>query len=254
VDLTSEPSRLRTLVLTPTYQEAENIGEFLHRVRAAVPDADILVVDDNSPDGTADIAERVATELGQIEVLRRPEKRGLGEAYRAGLALGLQRNYGQFVQLDADLSHDPAAIPALLQALNSGAVLAIGSRYVPGGTIPDWPWLRRALSRYGNRYAGLLLGFKVLDATSGFRAYRAEALKSINYESTRALGYGFLIETTYRVSRQNGTIAEVPITFTDRVRGHSKVSVGIFAEELLLVTAWGLRDRILRHGRGRHRV
>jgi dolichol-phosphate mannosyltransferase len=237
---------VRTLVITPTYVEAENIEEFLRRARAAVPDADILVVDDNSPDGTADIAEKVAAELAGIDVLRRPSKKGLGSAYRAGFAIGLEKGYDVLVQIDADLSHDPSVLPRLLGEVEGGADLAIGSRYVPGGEIPHWPWFRRALSRYGNQYAGFVLGTGVEDATSGYRAYRADTLKAIDYSTTRAKGYGFQMETAYRVHTWGGRIVETPIVFTDRVRGYSKMTWGIFAEELLLVTWWGLRDRIRR--------
>jgi dolichol-phosphate mannosyltransferase len=240
---------MRTLVVTPTYEEAENIEEFLRRLRAAVPDADVLVVDDSSPDGTGEIAERLASELGHIDVLHRATKEGLGDAYRAGFGLGMERGYDRLVQVDADLSHAPEIIPSLLRAVDDGADMAIGSRYVEGGLIPHWPWFRRALSRYGNRYAGLVLGLKMRDATSGFRAYRAEALQRSDYEASRAKGYGFQIETAYRIVRTGGTIAEVPILFTDRVRGYSKMTWGIFAEELLLVTWWGVRDRVLRRGR-----
>lgn len=237
---------MRTLVITPTYVEAENIDEFLRRARAALPSADILVVDDNSPDGTADIAEATADELGGIDVLRRPAKQGLGSAYRAGFAIGLDKGYEALVQIDADLSHDPAVLPNLLSEVESGVDLAIGSRYVPGGEIPHWPWFRRALSRYGNRYAALVLGTGVKDATSGYRVYRADTLKSIDYATTRAKGYGFQIETEYRVHAWGGRITEVPIVFTDRVRGYSKMTWFIFAEELLLVTWWGIRDRARR--------
>jgi dolichol-phosphate mannosyltransferase len=237
---------VRTLAIVPTYVEAENIVEFLRRTRAAVPNVDILVVDDNSPDGTAALAEDAARELGGIDVLRRPEKKGLGSAYRAGFAIGLDKGYDVLVQIDADLSHDPAVLPNLLHEVETGADLAIGSRYVPGGEIPHWPWFRRALSRYGNLYASVVLGTGTKDATSGYRAYRADTLKAIDYSATRSKGYGFQIETAYRVYRWGGRIAEVPIVFTDRVRGHSKMSWPIFAEELLLVTWWGLRDRARR--------
>jgi len=237
---------MRTLIVTPTYQEADNIEEFLRLCRAAVPDADILVGDDSSPDGTAAIAERVAEELGQITLLHRATKEGLGEAYRAGLAWGIDRGYDVLVQIDADLSHDPTVIPALRRAVTDGAAMAIGSRYVPGGVIPHWPWFRRMLSRYGNRYAGFVLGLKARDATAGYRAYTAEALQTIDFRHSRAKGYGFQIEIAYRIRRHGGTIVEIPIVFTDRVRGHSKMTWGIFAEELLLVTWWGVRDRVLR--------
>jgi dolichol-phosphate mannosyltransferase len=240
---------VRTLVITPTYVEAENIEAFLQRTRAAVPDADILVVDDNSPDGTAELAEKAGAELGQIDVLRRPSKTGLGSAYRAGFTIGLEKGYDVLVQMDADLSHDAAVLPTLLGALESGADLVIGSRYVPGGEVPHWPWFRRALSRYGNRYGAVVLGSGVKDATSGYRAYRAETLKAIDYSTTRSKGYGFQMETAYRVYLWGGRIAEVPIVFTDRVRGYSKMTWGIFAEELLFVTWWGIRDRARRLGR-----
>jgi dolichol-phosphate mannosyltransferase len=237
---------VRTLVITPTYAEAQNIDEFLRRTRAAAPDADILVVDDNSPDGTADIAESAAAELGNIDVLRRPAKKGLGSAYRAGFAIGLEKGYDTLVQIDADLSHDPSVLPTLLHELETGADLTIGSRYVPGGAIPHWPWHRRALSRYGNLYASAALATGTKDATSGYRAYRADTLKAIDYSTTRAKGYGFQIETAYRVHRWGGRISEVPIVFTDRVRGYSKMTWKIALEELLLVTWWGLRDRARR--------
>jgi dolichol-phosphate mannosyltransferase len=235
---------VRTLVITPTYDEAENIEEWLRRTRAAVPDADILVVDDNSPDGTAATAAPVADELGRIQILNRPAKEGLGVAYRAGLGAGLEQGYDLLCHLDADLSHDPAVLPVLLERLEvEHADLVIGSRYVPGGSIPNWPWVRRALSRVGNLYAGIVLGTSVRDNTSGYRVYRAEILKDIDYASTRAKGYGFMIETAYRVWQRGGKIVESPIAFTDRVRGYSKMTLKVAAEELLLVTWWGIRDR-----------
>ena len=235
---------MRTLVVMPTYDEADNIVEALTRVRRAVPGADVLVVDDNSPDGTAGLARAAATELGQIDVLVRPKKDGLGNAYRHGFRLGLDRGYDRLVQMDADLSHDPAALPSLLAELDAGAAAVVGSRYVPGGSIPHWPWHRRALSKWGNRYAGAVLGMPVRDATSGYRAYDAETLAAIDVFSTRAKGYGFQIETAYRISRSAGRLVEVPISFTDRVRGQSKMSLSVMVEELGLVTLWGVRDRI----------
>ena len=238
---------MRTLVITPTYDEAENIEEWLRRTRATLPDADVLVVDDNSPDGTGGVAERVAAELGRIQVLHRPMKEGLGVAYRAGLGAGLEQGYELLCHLDADLSHDPAVLPVLIARLEEdGADLVIGSRYVPGGSIPNWPWFRRALSRVGNFYAGAVLGTSVRDNTSGYRVYRAEILKDIDYASTRAKGYGFMIETAYRVWQCGGKIVESPIAFTDRVRGSSKMTLRVAAEELLLVTWWGIRDRARR--------
>jgi dolichol-phosphate mannosyltransferase len=241
---------VRALVVTPTYQESENIVEFLHRAREAAPDADILVVDDNSPDGTADLVDEVGAQLGHIEVLRRPRKIGIGDAVRAGFAVGIDRGYDVVVQIDADLSHDPAALPQLLAEIERGADAAIGSRYVPGGSIPHWPWYRRAVSKWGNRYATLVLGIPIRDATSGYRAFRADTLEAADYAQTRAKGYGFQIELCYRIWKHGDQIAQVPITFTDRVRGHSKMSLGVGAEELGLVTWWALRDRALK-GRSR---
>jgi dolichol-phosphate mannosyltransferase len=234
---------MRTLVVVPTYIEAPNIAEALRRLRAAVPDADVLVVDDNSPDGTADIAQAMADELGHIDVLRREHKGGLGSAYRAGLGLGFERGYEVLCQMDADLSHDAAALPSLLAKLDEGYDLAIGSRYVPGGSIPHWPLHRRMLSKWGNRYTNAMLGVPIRDATSGYRAYRADALERADYANSRATGYGFQIELAYRVWAAGGKIAEVPISFTDRVRGYSKMNGKIIAEEMWLVSWWGIRDR-----------
>lgn len=237
---------MRALVVVPTYNEALNIIEVLHGIREVVPQADVLVVDDSSPDGTGALAEGVAAELGQIDVLHRPSKDGLGPAYRAGLGLGIERGYEVIVQMDADLSHDPGALPALLAAIEGGADVAIGSRYVPGGSIPHWPWHRRALSRYGNAYTRFALRTGISDATSGFRSYRASKLQTIDPATTRATGYGIQIEIAYRLSQAGATIAEVPIAFKDRTRGTSKMSFKIIAEEMLLVSWWGARDRARR--------
>ncbi|MGI8794265.1 MAG: polyprenol monophosphomannose synthase [Acidimicrobiales bacterium] len=237
---------MKTLVVLPTYDEAANVREVLQRVRSVIPAADILVVDDNSPDGTATLAQQVADELGQIEVLIRERKDGLGNAYRHGFRKAFDDAYEVVVQMDADLSHDPAVIPALVARVVEGAEMVVGSRYVPGGAIPHWPWYRRALSRYGNRYACAALQLPVSDATSGFRAYQTSALADIDVFTTRSKGYGFQIETAYRMGMHGGNVDEFPIVFADRVRGYSKMSFSIIAEELTLVTWWGLRDRLLR--------
>jgi dolichol-phosphate mannosyltransferase len=239
---------MRALVVLPTYNESENIADVLARVTAAAP-VDVLVVDDASPDGTADLAEAFGAANGRVEVMRRPGKAGLGSAYRAGFRHGLARGYDVLIEMDADLQHDPLAVPSLLSAVEKGARLAIGSRYVPGGAIPSWPWHRRALSRYGNRYAALVLGITTHDATSGFRAYHADALGAIDLDAVRADGYGFQIEMAYAVERATGNVVEVPITFRERERGESKMSSRIVVEALLLVTWWGVRDRVLRRGR-----
>jgi glycosyltransferase involved in cell wall biosynthesis len=235
---------VRTLVVLPTYQEATNIVTVLQRIRAAMPDASVLVVDDNSPDGTAELAEATGRELGAIEVLRRPGKAGLGGAYRAGFGRGMEQGYEVLVEMDADLSHDPSALPSLVRPLADGVDLSIGSRYVPGGSIPNWAMHRRALSRWGNRYAAAVLGLDIADATSGFRAYRAEMVRKVDLGKVSTDGYGFQIDMAYRVARAGGRIVEVPIQFTDRVRGTSKMSMRIVVEALGAVTWWGVRDRV----------
>jgi dolichol-phosphate mannosyltransferase len=241
---------VRVVVVLPTFNEAENITDVLYRVRAAVPDAGVLVVDDNSADGTADLAEATARAIGaDIQVLRREGKAGLGSAYRAGFALAMDQGADVLVEMDSDLSHDPAELPALLAAVEYGADLAIGSRYVPGGRIPNWSWHRKMLSRWGNRYAAGVLGLAVNDATAGYRAYTAGALKTIDLTAVRAEGYGFQVEMTYRLVRRGGRVVEVPISFVDRVRGTSKMSGRIVVEALGLVTWWAVRDRVLRRRR-----
>lgn len=230
--------------MVPTYQEAENIAEVLGRIRAAAPGASILVVDDASPDGTAELAEAVGRELGDIGVLRQEAKGGLGPAYRAGFRSGLADGFDAFVEIDADLSHDPADLPRLLHEVRNGADLAIGSRYVDDGATPDWPRRRRMLSRWGNRYAGMMLDLPVTDATAGYRAYRATTLAAIDLDRVRADGYGFQIEMAYAVHQLGGTIVEIPITFRDRVLGTSKMSAAIVVEAIALVTWWGMRKRL----------
>ncbi len=228
------------LVVLPTYQEAANIVSVLRRVREAFPAAHVLVVDDASPDGTADLAVAVGAALGRIEVLRRPGKYGLGSAYREGFAWGLARGFDAMVEMDSDLSHDPGSIPELLSRLGGSVEVVIGSRYVPGGSIPQWKARRRALSRAGNLYAAALLGMEVTDLTSGFRAYGASVLRRIDLEAVRADGYGFQIEMAYRAAQAGAEVAEVPIRFVDRVEGRSKMSLRTIVEALLLVTWWGL--------------
>lgn len=229
--------------MLPTYEEADNIVEVLQRVRTAAPAVDVLVVDDSSPDGTADIAKAAGAELGGVDVLVRATKSGLGTAYRAGFRHGRDMGYDVLIEMDSDLSHDPASLPALMDAVQAGADLAIGSRYVPGGSIPpQWPVYRRALSRWGNRYAAIALNLPVADATSGFRAYRAEALDDLDLEKVRADGYGFQVEMAHLLARSGRSIVEVPIVFVDRRHGRSKMSLRIVAEAFLLVTASGVRD------------
>jgi dolichol-phosphate mannosyltransferase len=237
---------MRVLVVLPTFNECENIGEVLHRTRVSLPDADVLVVDDGSPDSTAELAEAVGAELGHVEVLRRPRKAGLGSAYRDGFALGLARGYDVMIEMDSDGSHDPSVLPELVGAIERGADLAIGSRYVDGGSIPDWKPLRRAISRGGCWFARTMLGLSVQDATAGFRAYHSRVLSTIDFGRVRADGYGFQVEMTYLTELRGGRIVEVPICFHDRTRGSSKMSSRIVAEAFALVTWWSVRDHVTR--------
>ena len=230
---------MRTLVVLPTYNEIANIEKMLRAIRAEVPSCDVLVVDDGSPDGTADAADRVREEMGQINVLRRSGKGGLGSAYRAGFSWGLERGYDSFVEIDCDFSHDPRALPDML-SLGEKYEVVIGSRYVPGGAIPSWSTSRLLLSKGGNRYASLMLGLGVADSTAGYRVYSKSALEKIDYQTVRADGYGFQIEMTYRARSGGATIVEHPISFTDRTEGESKMSRAIVTEALWMVTKWGV--------------
>jgi len=194
---------MRTLVVLPTYNEILNVELMLRTLRKVVPQCDVLVVDDGSPDGTADLAEEVGGDVGQITVLRRTMKSGLGGAYRAGFAWGLAHGYDHFVEIDCDFSHDPIALPMLLSAAKDHDVV-IGSRYIPGGHIPQWSLSRRMLSRGGNQYASLMLGLGVADSTAGYRVYSKKGLELIDFETVSADGYGFQIEMTYRAKRAGG--------------------------------------------------
>jgi dolichol-phosphate mannosyltransferase len=231
-------------VVLPTYNESENIARLLTQLRNVLPDARLFVVDDNSPDGTGDIAERCARELGGIEVLHRPGKQGLGSAYRQGFTHVIAQSVDVVVSMDVDFSHDPLAIPAMLAAIESGSDAVIGSRYVNGGGTKNWPLHRRLLSRWGNLYTGAVLGVKVRDCTSGFRAYRSSALAAIAPETTKAEGYAFLSELVVRLSRRGLKISEVPILFVDRENGTSKMSGRIIVESMFLVTRWGISHRV----------
>ncbi|MEI6735479.1 MAG: polyprenol monophosphomannose synthase [Actinomycetes bacterium] len=230
---------MKALVVLPTYNEIENIERMLRTIHAIIPNETILVVDDGSPDGTAATAERVGAELGNIEVLKRSGKGGLGSAYRAGFTWGLERSYDAFVEIDCDFSHDPRELPLMLELADSYEVV-IGSRYIPGGSIPSWSTSRLLLSKGGNRYTSFMLGLGVADSTAGYRVYQASALEKINYSHVRADGYGFQIEMTYRARRGGATIVEHPISFTDRTEGESKMSRAIVTEALWMVTKWGM--------------
>ncbi|NNN15428.1 MAG: polyprenol monophosphomannose synthase [Acidimicrobiaceae bacterium] len=241
--MTSVPSS-NPWVVIPTYQEAENIETIVLRVLASTPQATVLVVDDSSPDGTAAIAKQMSSSGLTIRVMVRPEKSGLGSAYREGFAQAVLEGASAIIEIDADLSHDPAAIPSLLSELDSGADLAIGSRYVPGGTSPGLPFLRLLISKGGNLYAGFILGLPVRDATSGFRAYRAEMMGRIDLSKVRADGYGFQVEMAYRIFQLGGTIKEIPIEFRNRAAGASKMSIRIVVEAMALCTVWGAARKI----------
>ena len=242
---------MHVVVVVPTFNEVDNIEPLCRRVRSALPDAELLIVDDGSPDGTADRARAVGGEIGGVTVFERAGKAGLGAAYRVGFTEALDRGADICVQMDADLSHDPEALPALVANVELGADLAIGSRYVPGGLTVDWPWTRRALSRWGNRYAAGVLGLAVNDATAGFRAYSADALRRMDYASVAADGYGFQVEMTHRLVQVGGRIVEFPITFSERVAGESKLDKGIIGEATVLVARLWLADHRGRRQRRR---
>jgi dolichol-phosphate mannosyltransferase len=240
---------VRVLVIVPTYNEIDNIARVLAEVGRALPDAGILVVDDGSPDGTADAVEALRTGVSDLHLLRRPGKSGLGSAYRTGFAWGIERSYDVMVEMDADLSHDPGALPELVAPIEQGHEVSIGSRYVPGGSIPKWKFHRHLLSKGGNRYASAVLGLGVADSTAGFRAYAATVLSRIDLDGVRAEGYGFQIEMTYRAKQVGASIVEVPIRFVDRELGESKMSSAIVVEALGLVTWWGLGRAVRGTGR-----
>lgn len=233
------------MVVVPTYDEAENIEPLLRRLRAAQPDVDVLVVDDGSPDGTGALAERFAAADGGVSVVHRTEKRGLGAAYLHGFQVALERGYDVVGEMDADGSHQPEQLHRLREAL-PGADLVIGSRWVTGGSIVNWPRHRELLSRGGNLYTRALLGIEVRDATAGFRLFRREALERIRLEDTVSLGYVFQTDLAYRVLQAGLVVREVPIDFVERVHGESKMSGAVAVESLRRITRWGLEERARR--------
>ena len=235
---------MKTLVIVPTYNERENVDALMARFLEGVDDSvHLLVIDDSSPDGTAAVVRILATARSGIFVIDRPGKQGLASAYVTGFRWALERDYDAVVEMDADLSHDPAVVPALIAALGD-ADLVIGSRYVEGGRLVNWSRFRELLSKAGNVYARAWLGFDVRDSTSGFRAYRCETLAALDLETVRAEGYSFQIEMAYRIHRKGGRIAEIPITFTERSHGRSKLSRRIVVEALWRVPLWAVRHRI----------
>jgi dolichol-phosphate mannosyltransferase len=235
---------LRVLVVTPTYNERDNLGRFVAAVHEAAPSVDVLVVDDASPDGTGPLADAMAEEDGRLSVLHRAGKLGLGTAYVDGFREALARGYDVVFEMDADLSHDPTYIPRFLDEIANGADVVLGSRNVPGGGVDGWGIGRHALSKGGSLYARTILGVGVRDLTTGFKAYTRRALAAIDLGSLRSNGYSFQIETTYRALRQGLRVVEVPIVFVDRRAGQSKMSRRIFAEAI--VECWRLRvDAVL---------
>ncbi|MDP8929284.1 MAG: polyprenol monophosphomannose synthase [Actinomycetota bacterium] len=226
-----------TLVILPTYNERETLEEVVRGLLTVSAFVELLIVDDSSPDGTGEIADQLSGEHSRVRVLHRPKKGGLGSAYRSGFRWGLDQGYDVLVEMDADLSHDPAALPRLLAA-TSWADLVVGSRYIPGGRTEGWPWHRRALSRGGNRYVQLVSGVPVHDATSGYRAFRREVLEELGVDSLRSEGYSFQLETVLLAWREGFTIAELPITFVERRSGASKISRAIIFEALWRVLVW----------------
>lgn len=236
---------MRTVVIIPTYNEIESLPVALDRVRQAVPDAHVLVVDDSSPDGTGQLADQRAATDDRIHVLHRVEKNGLGPAYLAGFAWALAQGFELVVEMDADGSHraEDLALLVARAGMQDHPDLVIGSRWVAGGATPGWdPW-RVALSRAGNLYIGAMLGTRVKDATAGFRVYRADLMRRLDLSAVEATGYGFQVNMTKLVEEAGGRIVEMPITFVEREAGQSKLSGGIFTEELSLVTRWGLSKR-----------
>lgn len=236
---------MRTLVIVPTYDERETLPTTLARLRAAAPAADVLVVDDASPDGTGDVADAAAAADPVVHVLHRPGKAGLGRAYVAGFEWALARGYDVVVEMDADGSHPPERLPGMLAraAAEDRPDLVLGSRWVPGGAVVNWPAHRQLLSRAGNLYARLALGLPVRDATGGYRVYRAETLRALPLDEVESQGYCFQVDMTWRVLRAGGRVVEVPITFTERAEGRSKMSRAIVVEALWRTTVWGLRRR-----------
>ncbi len=242
----------RVLVAMPTYNERDSLPRTLARLRAAVPDVDVVVVDDASPDGTGELADQLAAADPAVHVLHRAGKQGLGAAYIAAFRWAIERGYDAVVEMDADGSHAPEELPQLLAALRDADVV-LGSRWVPGGAVENWPWPRRVLSRGGNAYTRMLLGLPLRDATGGYRVYRRHVLEALPLAEIASQGYCFQVDLAWRAWRAGFRVVEVPITFVERAAGTSKMSRAIVAEALWRVTVWGLRSgrsRARRRARG----
>jgi len=236
-------------MVIPTFNEIDNLADVVARVRRSVPHVDILVVDDSSPDGTGELADRLAAADPHVRVLHRASKDGLGAAYIEGFGVALEAGYDLIGEMDADGSHQPEQLGRLFAAI-SDADLVIGSRWIPGGSVVNWPWHRRALSRGGNLYTRALLGIGVRDATAGFRLYRRRTLETVRLDRVQSLGYVFQVELVYRALRAGLRVVEVPIEFVERERGDSKMTPEVARESLVRITRWGLRQRAGRTGRG----
>ena len=237
---------MRIAIMSPTYNERDNIDEFLQRILAAAPSADVFIVDDNSPDGTGQRVREISSENSRVHLISRSGERGYAAASREGLVHLANNGYEAIVTIDCDLSHDAQVIPAMLAQLESGANVVIGSRYVPGGGVRNWSLARRILSRTGNWYTGFMLGVGVRDCTSGFRAYRGDIIQSGTISSTTSNGYAFLTEVLYRLRQRGVTgLVEVPIVYVERIAGESKMNKTIISESMRRVTGWGLQ-RLLR--------
>jgi dolichol-phosphate mannosyltransferase len=230
------------LVVIPTYNERDNLTPILHRLHESLPDVHALVVDDGSPDGTGELADKLAANDERIHVLHRTEKAGLGAAYVAGFRWGLERDYATIVEMDADGSHAPEDLPRMLDALTD-ADLVLGSRYVPGGSVVNWPKHRELLSRAANLYSRMALGMRVREYTAGFRAYRRAVLEKLPLDEIASRGYCFQIDLAWRTVRAGFELVEVPITFTERQIGQSKMTGSIIGEAMLRVGIWGLQYR-----------
>ncbi len=233
----------RVLVVVPTYNERDNVERIVGRIRVALPDADILVADDNSPDGTGEVADKIAADDAHAHVLHRPGKQGLGAAYLAGFRWALERDYGVIVEMDADGSHRPEDLPRLLAALQD-ADLVLGSRWVPGGKVVNWPRRRLLLSQGGNTYARFALGVPIRDITGGYRAFRRETLTGLDLHDVQSQGYCFQVDLAWRAVRGGFRVVEVPITFAEREIGTSKMTGSIVREAFWRVTEWGVASRL----------
>lgn len=234
---------MKVLVITPTYNERESLPDTISRLRQAVPTADVLIADDNSPDGTGELADQLAADDANIHVLHRQGKQGLGAAYVAGFYWGMERGYDVLVEMDADGSHRPEQLPLLLDEIEAGADLVLGSRWVPGGSTVNWPASRQFLSRGGNIYSRLALGVPTRDITGGYRAFRVETLKAISLDTVASQGYCFQVDLALRAIEAGFDVREVPITFVERAQGVSKMSGNIVREALWRVTVWGAKKR-----------